>query len=273
MEIDKEILSYYNTGVEKDRLYTDIFQLEKERTEEIIQRFLPESKIKILDVGGGTGHYSFWLKEQAHEVHLVDPVRFNIDEARNIARERKNVPESIILAEARDLPFEDNTFDLILLMGPLYHLTRKEERNEALKESLRVLKKGGRMLAVGISRYASLFDGFFRNLIKDPDFFQIVESDISTGQHRNFTNKLAYFTTAYFHFPEELNMEIREAGFLTKEMIAIESFGWLIPDFVKKWAMEDYQPLLLESIRRVEKNMDLMSLSAHFMVEAIKPGN
>jgi len=128
------------------------------------------------------------------------------------------------------------------------------------------------MLAVGITRYASLFDGFFRNLIKDPDFFQIVEADITTGQHRNFTNKLAYFTTAYFHFPDDLNQEIEEAGFETRDMIAIESFGWLIPDFVKKWAMEEYQPLLLESIRRVEKNRDLMSMSAHFLVEAKKPG-
>jgi len=271
MEIDKEILSYYNTGVEKDRLYTDIFQLEKERTEEIIQRYLPEHRIRILDVGGGTGHYSFWLKEQAHEVHLVDPVRFNIDEARKIAGERKNVPESIVLAEARELPFDNDSFDLILLMGPLYHLTKKEERQEALKESLRVLRKGGRILAVGISRYASLFDGFFRNLIKDPDFFQIVESDISTGQHRNFTSKLAYFTTAYFHFPDELRMEIRDAGFNAEKMIAIESFGWLIPDFVKKWAVKDYQPLLLESIRRVEHSEDLMSMSAHFMVVAMKP--
>jgi ubiquinone/menaquinone biosynthesis C-methylase UbiE len=270
MEIDKEILSYYNTGVEKDRLYTDIFQLEKERTEEIILRYLPEEKIRILDVGGGTGHYSFWLKEHAHEVHLVDPVRFNIDEAKKIASEKKNIPESILLAEARDLPFKENSFDLILLMGPLYHLTKKDERMEALKESHRVLKKGGRILAVGISRYASLFDGFFRNLIKDPDFFQIVENDISTGQHRNFTSKLAYFTTAYFHFPEELKNEIREAGFQTQDMIAIESFGWMIPDFVKKWAVKDYRPLLLESIRRVEKNKDLMSMSAHFMVVALK---
>ncbi len=270
MEIDREILAYYNTGVEKGRLETDIFQLERERTEEIISRYLPDHKIKILDIGGGTGHYSFWLKEQAHEVHLVDPVRFNIDEAKNEANRRKNAPDSIKLAEARELGFEDNYFDLVLMMGPLYHLTRLEDRQEALKESLRVLKKGGTLLAAGITRYASLFDGFFRNLIKDPDFFQIVDQDIATGQHRNFSNKLAYFTTAYFHFPEDLKKEIAEGGFEVKEMIAIESFGWLIPNFVKKWAEKDYRPLLLESIRRVEKNPDLMSMSAHFMVTANK---
>ena len=270
MEIDKEILNYYNTGIEEDRLHTDVLQLERERTEEIILRYLPETRIKILDVGGGTGHYSFWLKDLAHEVHLVDPVRFNIDAAVKTSKEKQSAPDSIRLAEAQNLPFEDEQFDIVLLMGPLYHLTKKEERKEAMKEAFRVLKPGGLVFCVGISRYASMMDGYFRNLIKDPDFFQIVEEDISTGQHRNFTDKLAYFTTAYFHQPAELKDEVSNAGFTIQDTIAIESFGWLIPDFVKKWAKKDYQPLLLESIRRVETQEDLLSISAHFMVVAKK---
>ena len=270
MEIDKEIQAYYNTGIEKDRLNIDVFQLERERTEEILLRYLPATRCKILDVGGGTGHYSFWLKDQGHEVHLVDPVRFNIDDAKKEAKVRKLAPDSIQRAEARDLPWEDDSFDIVLLMGPLYHLTNKEDRKEALKEAYRVTKNNGLVISVGISRYASLMDGFFRNMIKDPDFFQIVEEDISTGQHRNFTDKLAYFTTAYFHHPEELKAEVEQSGLNIESTIAIESFGWLIPDFIKKWAEKDYQPLLLESIRRVEANDDLMSISAHFMVIARK---
>ena len=270
MEIDKEIQAYYNTGIEKDRLNTDVFQLERERTKEILLRYIPDDRSKILDVGGGTGHYSFWLKEHGHEIHLVDPVRFNIDAARKEAKERKLAPDSIQLAEARDLPWDDNQFDVVLLMGPLYHLTNKDERSEALKEAFRVTKNGGQVIIEGISRYASLMDGFFRNMIKDPDFFQIVEQDISTGQHRNFTDKLAYFTTAYFHHPEELEKEVKQAGLKIKSTLAVESFGWLIPDFIKKWAEKDYQPLLLESIRKVESNRDLMSISAHFMVIANK---
>lgn len=270
MEIDKEIQAYYNTGIEKDRLNTDVYQLERERTEEILLRFIPSSRCSILDVGGGTGHYSFWLKEQGHDVHLVDPVRFNIDAAKKEAKERKLAPDSIQLAEARDLPWEDNYFDIVLLMGPLYHLTNKDDRSNALNEAFRVAKKNGRIIVAGISRYASLMDGFFRNMIKDPDFFQIVEEDISTGQHRNFTDKLAYFTTAYFHHPDELESEVKQAGFKIESIIAVESFGWLIPDFIKKWAKKDYQPLLLESIRKVEMNRDLMSMSAHFLVIANK---
>jgi len=270
MEIDKEIQAYYNTGIEKDRLNTDVFQLERDRTKEILLRYIPKSRCKILDVGGGTGHYSFWLKEQGHEIHLVDPVRFNIDAAKMEAKERKLAPDTIQRAEARDLPWENNVFDVVLLMGPLYHLTKNEDRNEALKEAFRVTNDGGLVISVGISRYASLMDGFFRNMIKDPDFFQIVDEDISTGQHRNFTDKLAYFTTAYFHHPEELEKEVKQSGLKIVSTIAVESFGWLIPDFIKKWAKKDYQPLLLESIRRVETNNDLMSMSAHFMVIARK---
>lgn len=265
MEIDKEIIAYYNTGIESDRLETDVFQLEKERTQDIISRYLDDKPKIVLDVGGGAGHYSFWLSRLGHEVHLLDPVSVNIETAKLRAEKSKILLTSIQVGEARQLPWEDHKFDLVLLMGPLYHLGRKEQRIDALKESFRVLKKGGILFAAGISRYASLFDGFFRNLIKDPDFFQIVEQDITTGQHRNFTDKLAYFTTAYFHQPEELVADLKESGFHFEKLLAIESFGWLIPDFVKKWAEKDYRPLLLEMIRRVEENKDLLGLSAHFL--------
>ena len=265
MEIDKEIISYYNTGIETDRLETDIFQLEKERTQEIITRYLDDNPRVILDVGGGAGHYSFWLTRLGHKVHLLDPVSVNIETAKNRAAKSNILLNSIQVGEARQLPWPDNHFDMVLLMGPLYHLTKKEDRIDALKESYRVLKKDGILFAAGISRYSSLFDGFFRNLVKDPDFFQIVEQDITTGQHRNFTQKLAYFTTAYFHRPDELVSELGEARFVCDQILAVESFGWLIPEFIKKWAEKDYRPLLLEMIRRVEDNKDLLGLSAHFL--------
>jgi ubiquinone/menaquinone biosynthesis C-methylase UbiE len=265
MEIDKEIISYYNTGIESDRLETDIFQLEKERTQDIISRYLDDRPRIILDVGGGAGHYSFWLTKLGHQVHLLDPVSVNIETARKKAEKSKILLNSIQVGEARQLPWPDNKFDMVLLMGPLYHLTKKEDRIDALRESYRVLKKGGLLFAAGISRYSSLFDGFFRNLVKDPDFFQIVEQDITTGQHRNFTEKLAYFTTAYFHQPDELVSEINESGFSCNKIFAVESFGWLIPEFIKKWAEKDYRPLLLEMIRSVEENRELLGLSAHFL--------
>ena len=265
MKIDKEILGYYNSGIEFDRLQKDVFQLERERTKEIITRYLPQSKKKILDIGGGAGFYSFWLKGLGHEVHLVDPVEINVNKANHSDKDLKVPLDSCKTGDARKLDYKDNSIDIILFMGPLYHLVEKEERIAALLEAKRVLKTGGLIFCAGISRYASMLEGYFHEFIKDPDFFQIVDQDIETGQHRNLTNKLEYFTTAYFHMPGELEAEVVEAGFEVEKMLAVDSFGWLLPDFEKKWNDAHYKTLLMESIRRVEDNRELMSMSAHFL--------
>ena len=270
MKIDKEILGYYNSGIEFDRLQKDVFQLERERTKEIISRYLPQSKKKILDIGGGAGFYSFWLKGLGHEVHLVDPVEINVKKATNSETQLKVPLDACLVGDARQLAYDDNSFDFILYMGPLYHLVEKEERLASIQEAKRILKKGGLIFCAGISRYASLLEGYYREFIKDPDFFQIIDQDIETGQHRNLTNKLEYFTTAYFHLPSELENEVMEAGFEVEKMLAIESFGWLLPDFEKKWNDAQYKTLMMESIRRVEDNRELMSMSAHFMAIARK---
>jgi ubiquinone/menaquinone biosynthesis C-methylase UbiE len=81
----------------------------------------------------------------------------------------------------------------------------------ALREARRILKPKGVLIAAAISRFASLIDGLARGFFCDSDFRKIVASDLATGQHRNPTSQTAYFTTAYFHRPEELAAEVREA--------------------------------------------------------------
>ena len=75
-----------------------------------------------------------------------------------------------------------------------------------------MLKRGGRLFAAAISRWASALDGLARDLLPDPRFARIVERDLRDGQHRNPTERLDYFTTAYFHRPEELAAEVEGAG-------------------------------------------------------------
>ena len=99
-------------------------------------------------------------------------------------------------------------------MGPLYHLIEREDRLAALREARRVLRPGGLVAAVWVSRYASTRDGMFRGLLEDPDFWPIVQRGFSEGQHRNPTNHPGYFTTAYFHHPSELQKEVLELALL-----------------------------------------------------------
>jgi ubiquinone/menaquinone biosynthesis C-methylase UbiE len=242
-------------------------RLELVRTQLLIGRHLPPPPQVILDVGGGTGVYSRWLAGRGYEVHLIDPVPLHVAQAQQVSvREGEGPPASIRTGDARHLDQGDSTADAVLLLGPLYHLTESDERRLALGEARRVLRPGGLLFAAGISRFASLLDGLGRGLLEDPTFAAIVERDLRDGQHRNPTQNPAYFTTAYFHHPDELEAEVRRAGFAVQETVAVEGPGSLVPDFERWWDDPARRRRLLEAIRAVEHERSLLGVSAHLLV-------
>jgi len=176
----------------------------------------------------------------------------------------------MVVGEAQHLEYDSEYFDVVLMFGPLYHLTEKDARLRALSEAKRVLSKGGILFCAAVSRYASMLDGYFRNLISDPRFIEIMNRDLKDGQHRNSTENLDYWTTAYLHKPDELKEELIQSGLKLENLYAIDSFGWLIPNFQEKWQNKDYQHLLLRIIRVIEKDTSLMGISAHIMGVASK---
>ena len=108
----------------------------------------------------------------------------------------------------------------MLLLGPLYHLTSRFERVRALREAFRVLRRGGVVVAAAISRFASTYDGLFSGHLEEPEFEAIVERDVEEGQHRNPSGRPEWFTTAYFHLPDELRAECHRAGFVVEALVA-----------------------------------------------------
>ncbi len=266
MSLDPEIASHYELDLERDRLNTVSGQLEFRRSVDIIGRYLPPPPAKILDVGGGTGRYAIHFAEMGYEVHLIDPM------PNHLAHLEKS-PNSKLLAsfqlgDARELEIPDESFDAILLMGPLYHLIESEDRIVALNEAFRVLRPGGTLFAVGISRFASLFDGFFRGYICDSEFKAILDEDLWSGQHRNPSDHPAYFTTAKFHSAEELEDEILTAEFQSVRVLGIEGFGWLLPELELK--SEEEIAEIVEYVGRIERAQDLVGMSAHLMAVATK---
>ena len=168
----------------------------------------------VLDVGGGPGRYSCWLAEQGYDVHLIDPVEKHLKQARQASRSQPDHPlASATQGDARSLDFGDGRADAVLLMGPLYHLPARDDRLSALREARRVLKPGGLLIAKAINRFASLLDGLIKSYIDDPSFVPILLRDLEEGQHRSQSDALSYFTTAFFHRPEELEGEVFEVGF------------------------------------------------------------
>jgi ubiquinone/menaquinone biosynthesis C-methylase UbiE len=271
MKTDKKMLKYYSKGAERTRLYHGAFRLERVRSQEIIRRYLPKKKKpKILDIGGGCGFYSFWLKKLGHEVYLVDVVEKNIEIARAAARKKNTRLACIEVGDARDLRFADACFDAVLMMGPLYHLTGKKDRMLALREAHRVLKRGGLLFAAAISRYAWMMDTFYYGLEKDPDCVRIMDHDLINGQHRNYTKKFNYFTTAFLTLPDALRKEVKASGFGKVEIIAIEAFGAHVPGFNRNWHDPKFMRLLLKTIDKVEKDSSLLGMSNHIMAVARK---
>jgi len=270
-EAGDEIRRYYDLGLERGRLDEAYFPLERERTRELVRRHLPPAPGVVLDVGGAAGAYSLWLAERGYAVHLVDPVPLHVEQARRASSERPRALASATVGEARRLAFEDRAADAVLLLGPLYHLTNRDDRLAALLEARRVLRPGGRLFAAAISRFASLLDGLRGSVFEDDSFLDIVRRDLVDGQHRNDTGKAEYFTTAFFHQPEELSVEVREAGFALDGLFAVEGPGAWLPDFRARWDDAAARARLLELVRRVEREPALLGASPHLLAVGLRP--
>jgi SAM-dependent methyltransferase len=160
--------------------------------------------------------------------------------------------------------------DLVLMLGPLYHLTESNDRVRALGEARRVLKAGGRLLLAAISRSASALDGLSRELFADPRFGAIVTRDLRDGQHRNSTERLDYFTTAYFHRPDELARELTDAGLAVQGVYGIEGPGWLFPDIGERMQDDRRRTEVLHVARLLESEPSVLGASAHMLAGAVR---
>jgi SAM-dependent methyltransferase len=136
--------------------------------------------------------------------------------------------------------------------------------HRALAEGRRVLRPGGVVAAAAISRYASALDGLFHRHLREPGFEAIVERDITEGQHRNPDDSPGWFTTAYFHLPDELVAEAADAGLEQLSVVAVEGPAWPLPD-LDRWLADDRE-LLLRAIRRVESAPTLLGISPHLLL-------
>ncbi len=158
----------------------------------------------------------------------------------------------------------------MLLFGPLYHLTAEDERQQALGEARRVLRPGGRLLAMAISRFASLLDGLYAGWLDDPVFRPIVEQDLADGQHRNPdpAGRPEFFTTAYYHTPAGLAAEISQAGFTGTGIYGVEGPGWPLR---QQWADPRRREDILFAARAAEAEPSLTGFSHHLIAAATKP--
>ncbi len=120
--------------------------------------------IRILDIGAGTGAYSIPLAEEGYSVTAVELVKYNL----GILKKKSSLVEAYQGNATKLTRFEDESFDLTLIFGPMYHLYTEEDQLKALSEAKRVTKKNGIiMVAYVMNEYAVITYAFKENHIKE----------------------------------------------------------------------------------------------------------
>ncbi|WP_298782359.1 class I SAM-dependent methyltransferase [uncultured Polaribacter sp.] len=267
--ISKKLEDFYNKASEETRLEKGMGIFEFERIKELIEIHISKPKTTIIDVGGGTGKYSEWLAQKGHEVHLIEPVLKHIKLAEKRAKKLKN-PFSVKTGEAKNLPYKNESADLVILHGPLYHLQNKEDRITAILEAKRVLKKGGIILGFAINATSSTVVGLMNGMIHANSFFDMCKKELTTGIHdapKDFPFLLA---DAFYHKPEDLKAEFLEQNLNFINLFAVEGMIWLDNEYFANM-LDKKKSKTLKALQTLTQNDEyLLPFSPHMMIAVKK---
>lgn len=265
MVIDQRVLRRYEVFDEDGRLWLkgrgDLIRL---RTWDLFSRLLPPTG-RVLDVGGGTGTHAAHLASRGYDVVLIDPVPSQVARAAVRSNGQRRPAFRTAVGDARRLPFASGSANVVLLMGPLYHLIGCDQRLAALTEARRVLRPGGRLLAETITRHSYLMSAAVHDQLDQPGIWKMFERNIGAGLSRNPATMKDGDFLAHLHTPAELRQELHDAGFVDPELFAVESFGWLLGDLERRMAEPG---ALLQALRLTEREPSMLGVSPHVMALA-----
>ena len=192
----------------------------------IMGKYLPPPPARVLDVGSGPGRYAIALAKQGYQITLFDLSGEELALARRMAQEAGVAGriEGYEQGTASDLSrFAGGQFDCVLVMGPLYHVITEDARLAVVRESLRVLRRGGVVVAAIINHLGVARDGLtkFPEQYSQPEILGLASSYTLHVQVEQETP----FTEAYFAHPLELRRWYEEAGAETIGMAAQEGIA------------------------------------------------
>lgn len=171
METNQHLIDFYNTYDEDSRLVLKHGSVEFLTTMRYIEKYMKPGD-RVIEIGAGTGRYSHTLARQGYAVDAVELVEHNIE----IFRQNTQSDEKITITQGNALDlsaFPDNQYNITLLLGPLYHLYCTEEKQQALREAIRVTKSGGVIFAAYVISDGCLLDeGFKRGNISVADYIE-----------------------------------------------------------------------------------------------------
>jgi SAM-dependent methyltransferase len=264
-----DVRAHYALGEERGRLESPLGKIEFARTVEIVRRHLPPPPAVVADVGGGPGRYALWLADSGYRVRHRDLVGLHVEQLTADAAADQLLVETAI-GDARSLDLPDSSVDAVLLLGPLYHLTERPERVQALAEAARIVRPGGPVYAAAISRWAPRLHGELVERLGErfPAIVDQLESVEETGL---LPPLFPGSFSGYCHRPQQLRSEIRAAGMDVVDLVSVEGLSFALSDLEQRLANPDTRSVVLDAARVVERTPELLGLGPHLLATARRP--
>lgn len=248
-----EIEKYYNKFNEDKRLKSRHGQVEFFVTMTYLKKVIGNrKKLNILDIGAGTGAYSIPLFEIGHNVTAVELVKKNLS-----VLKMKNSNIKCICGDAKKLKLPDESFDLTLVFGPLYHLISHEEKIEAIKEATRVTKKNGHILLMYLMNdYAVITYAF-----KEGNLQKVLSENKLDENFQCLTNKSDLYSYVRI---EEIEKLKNESGLKREKIIAVDGATDYIRPTLNKMTEEDFEIFKKYQLSICERK-ELLGASSHVL--------
>lgn len=232
------VVESYENYKEENRLTTNnARKIEFITTTRVLDEVIG-AKSNILDCAAGTGVYAFWHADKGHDVTATDITSRHIDIINQTLTTKEYSMNTAVL-DATDMScFSDDTFDVVLNMGPFYHLITEEQREKCLKECLRVLKKGGLLITAYIPRYYV----FQYVAISDVKYLDghLAKQFIETGVLKHDDEK-CFWTDTYYSSKEEMESIYGEHGLEIIDHFAQDGLAPLLSHKVDNWEESQFK--------------------------------
>lgn len=249
---------YNNIYTEDDRL----FKSQKHKTEFIlttdyIDKYLKKG-MKILELGAGTGAYSLLYASKGYEVDALEYIKENLDILKSKITKGMNI--NPVLGDARDLSmYKDKTFDMVLNLGPLYHL-EGEDRDKVIQEAKRVCKKGGLIY----SAYISNNFAFVKRVKKFDDYVVKYKEEIFEGFRIGDNENV--FTLMY---PSEMEELMKKYDLFKVHHLTTDGISSLLIDRINELPEDQYK-VWIDYLRTTAEREDQLGYGEHLLYIAKK---
>ena len=256
--LDNVLDQYYTYNyVEDDRLKKDkTHHIEFITTTTYIDKYLKQND-RILEIGAGTGVYSLYYADKGYQVDAIELVQANVDVIKSKIKDNMNI--NAIQGNALDLSmYGDNTFDLTLVLGPLYHLFKSEEVEKAINEAIRVTKPHGKiMFAFILFDLTMLTWGFQdKNIYENYGIDKEVSSDFKPNNSEDLIFNMRYFNEV---------KELMNKYFVKKLCyVATDGIGRVMKEDIDKMSDEEYKMFVNYHLSVCERE-DLIGYSGHIL--------